>query len=106
MREAVALPRTRFIGGLASRHRCICWKKVLTMFDLRDGFDALASAEKLPLQQAASASISRLRSKTGGLTSDLRGTGRFGKWRSPLKQPACVPSSFLRQKRKMIHVLP
>jgi sugar-phosphatase len=33
--------------GWPRHRRCICWKK-RTLFGLRDNFDALASAEKLP----------------------------------------------------------
>ncbi len=40
--------RTRFIGGAGLRVTAAYAGKVLTMFDLRDSFDALASAEKLP----------------------------------------------------------
>ncbi len=66
VREAVALCKEQgLLVGLASASPLHMLEKVLTMFDLRDSFDALASAEKTALQQAASASISRLRSKTG-----------------------------------------
>jgi hypothetical protein len=53
-------------------------EKVLTMFELRDSFDALASAEKLPLQQAAPAGLSGLRREAGlDLSTALR-------WKIPL----------------------
>lgn len=49
VREAVALCKSRGLRvGLASASPLHMLEKVLTMFDLRDSFDALASAEKLP----------------------------------------------------------
>ncbi len=39
------MQRTRFIGGAGLRVTAAYAEKVLTMFDLRDSFDALASAE-------------------------------------------------------------
>lgn len=49
VREAVALCKSQGIKvGLASASPLHMLEKVLTMFDLRDDFDALASAEKLP----------------------------------------------------------
>ena len=49
VREAVALCKSQGIKvGLASASPLHMLEKVLTMFDLRDSFDALASAEKLP----------------------------------------------------------
>lgn len=49
MREAVALCKEQgLLVGLASASPLHMLEKVLTMFDLRDSFDALASAEKLP----------------------------------------------------------
>ncbi|MGY6029893.1 hexitol phosphatase HxpB [Phytobacter sp. AG2a] len=48
-REAVALCKANgLLVGLASASPLHMLEKVLTMFDLRDQFDALASAEKLP----------------------------------------------------------
>lgn len=48
-REAVALCKANgLIVGLASASPLRMLEKVLTMFELRDQFDALASAEKLP----------------------------------------------------------
>ncbi|ENP9364780.1 hexitol phosphatase HxpB [Escherichia albertii] len=47
--EAVALCKKQgLLVGLASASPLHMLEKVLTMFDLRDSFDALASAEKLP----------------------------------------------------------
>ncbi len=37
------MQRTRFIGGTGLRVTTTLLEKVLTMFDLRDSFDALAS---------------------------------------------------------------
>ncbi|MDM2742609.1 MULTISPECIES: hexitol phosphatase HxpB [Citrobacter] len=49
VREAVALCKSQGIKvGLASASPLHMLEKVLTMFDLRNSFDALASAEKLP----------------------------------------------------------
>ncbi len=49
VREAVALCKANGLKvGLASASPLHMLEKVLTMFDLRDSFDALASAEKLP----------------------------------------------------------
>lgn len=49
VREAVALCKSQGIKvGLASASPLHMLETVLTMFDLRDDFDALASAEKLP----------------------------------------------------------
>ena len=49
VREAVALCKSQGIKvGLASASPLHMLEKVLIMFDLRDDFDALASAEKLP----------------------------------------------------------
>lgn len=49
MREAVALCKAQGLKvGLASASPLHMLEKVLTMFELRDSFDALASAEKLP----------------------------------------------------------
>ena len=49
VREAVALCKSQGIKvGLASASPLHMLEKVLTMFDLRSSFDALASAEKLP----------------------------------------------------------
>ena len=49
VREAVALCKSQGIKvGLASASPLHMLEKVLAMFDLRDDFDALASAEKLP----------------------------------------------------------
>ncbi|KAF1369354.1 hexitol phosphatase HxpB [Yokenella regensburgei] len=49
VREAVALCKAQGLKvGLASASPLHMLEKVLTMFDLRDQFDALASAEKLP----------------------------------------------------------
>ena len=49
VREAVALCKSQGIKvGLASASPLHMLEKVLTMFDLRNDFDALASAEKLP----------------------------------------------------------
>lgn len=47
-RSCCVMQRTRFIGGTGLRVTTTYAGKVLTMFDLRDSFDALASAEKLP----------------------------------------------------------
>ncbi|MDI9800966.1 hexitol phosphatase HxpB [Citrobacter koseri] len=49
VREAVALCKSQgLMVGLASASPLHMLEKVLTMFDLRESFDALASAEKLP----------------------------------------------------------
>jgi len=49
VREAIALCKANGLKvGLASASPLHMLEKVLTMFDLRDRFDALASAEKLP----------------------------------------------------------
>lgn len=49
VREAVALCKSQgILVGLASASPLHMLEKVLTLFDLRDSFDALASAEKLP----------------------------------------------------------
>lgn len=49
VREAVALCKAQgLLVGLASASSLHMLEKVLTMFELRDSFDALASAEKLP----------------------------------------------------------
>lgn len=49
VREAVALCKSQGLKvGLASASPLHMLEKVLTMFDLRSSFDALASAEKLP----------------------------------------------------------
>lgn len=49
VREAVALCKAQGpVVGLASASPLHMLEKVLTMFELRDSFDALASAEKLP----------------------------------------------------------
>lgn len=49
VKEAVALCKEQgLLVGLASASPLHMLVKVLTMFDLRDSFDALASAEKLP----------------------------------------------------------
>ncbi|WP_196209090.1 hexitol phosphatase HxpB [Citrobacter sp. Res13-Sevr-PEB04-36] len=49
VREAVALCKSQgILVGLASASPLHMLEKVLTMFDLRGSFDALASAEKLP----------------------------------------------------------
>lgn len=49
VREAVALCKEQgLLVGLASASPLHMLEKVLTMFELRDSFDALASAEKLP----------------------------------------------------------
>ncbi|CAB5556230.1 hexitol phosphatase HxpB [Citrobacter cronae] len=49
VREAVALCKSQgLLVGLASASPLHMLEKVLTMFGLRDSFDALASAEKLP----------------------------------------------------------
>lgn len=49
VREAVALCKAQGLKvGLASASPLHMLEKVLTMFELRDSFDALASAEKLP----------------------------------------------------------
>ncbi|EFE09158.1 HAD hydrolase, family IA, variant 3 [Citrobacter youngae ATCC 29220] len=49
VREAVALCKSQGLKiGLASASPLHMLEKVLTMFDLRNSFDALASAEKLP----------------------------------------------------------
>ncbi|EJJ2035692.1 hexitol phosphatase HxpB [Salmonella enterica subsp. enterica serovar Infantis] len=49
VREAVALCKAQgLLVGLASASLLHMLEKVLTMFELRDSFDALASAEKLP----------------------------------------------------------
>jgi sugar-phosphatase len=49
VREAIALCKARGLKvGVASASPLHMLEKVLTMFDLRDQFDALASAEKLP----------------------------------------------------------
>ncbi|EFB0100441.1 hexitol phosphatase HxpB [Salmonella enterica] len=49
VREAVALCKAQgLFVGLASASPLHMLEKVLTMFELRDSFDALASAEKLP----------------------------------------------------------
>ncbi len=52
VREAVALCKSQgMLVGLASASPLHMLEKVLTMFDLRDSFDALASAEKLPFSK-------------------------------------------------------
>lgn len=52
VREAVALCKTQGLKiGLASASPLHMLEKVLTMFDLRDSFDALVSAETLPLSK-------------------------------------------------------
>ncbi|WP_042287467.1 hexitol phosphatase HxpB [Citrobacter sedlakii] len=49
VKEAVALCKEQgLLVGLASASPLHMLEKVLTMFDLRDSFDSLASAEKLP----------------------------------------------------------
>ncbi|ENC9769916.1 TPA: hexitol phosphatase HxpB [Citrobacter koseri] len=49
VREAVALCKSQgLMVGLASASPLHMLEKVLTMFDLRESFDAVASAEKLP----------------------------------------------------------
>lgn len=49
VREAVALCKTQGLKvGLASASPLVMLEKVLNMFELRDQFDALASAEHLP----------------------------------------------------------
>jgi sugar-phosphatase len=49
VREAIALCKAQGLRvGLASASPLHMLEKVLSMFDLRDSFDALASAEKLP----------------------------------------------------------
>lgn len=49
VREAVALCKAQGLKvGLASASPLHMLEKVLIMFELRDGFDALASAEELP----------------------------------------------------------
>jgi sugar-phosphatase len=49
VREAIALCKAQGLKvGLASASPLHMLEKVLTMFELRDSFDALASAEKLP----------------------------------------------------------
>lgn len=49
VREALALCKANgLVVGLASASPLHMLEKVLTMFELRDSFDALASAEKLP----------------------------------------------------------
>ncbi|EEI3458467.1 hexitol phosphatase HxpB [Salmonella enterica subsp. salamae] len=49
VRETVALCKAQgLLVGLASASPLYMLEKVLTMFELRDSFDALASAEKLP----------------------------------------------------------
>ncbi|MBM3070799.1 hexitol phosphatase HxpB [Lelliottia sp. RWM.1] len=49
VREAIALCKSQGLKiGLASASPLHMLEKVLTMFELRDSFDALASAEKLP----------------------------------------------------------
>ena len=49
MREAVALCKAQGLKvGLASASPLVMLEKVLNMFELRDQFDALASAEHLP----------------------------------------------------------
>ncbi|ECG8610215.1 hexitol phosphatase HxpB [Salmonella enterica subsp. salamae] len=49
VREAVALCKAQgLLVGLASASPLYMLEKVLTMFELHDSFDALASAEKLP----------------------------------------------------------
>lgn len=51
-REAIALCKANGLKvGLASASPLHMLEKVLTMFDLRDNFDALASAEHLPLSK-------------------------------------------------------
>ncbi len=84
MREAVALCKEQgLLVGLASASPLHMLEKVLTMFDLRDSFDALASAEKLPYSKPHPQVYLDCAAKLG-LTSDLRGTGRFGKWHDRL----------------------
>lgn len=52
VREAVALCKSHGLKvGLASASPLHMLEKVLTMFDLRDSFDALVSAETLPLSK-------------------------------------------------------
>lgn len=61
VREAVALCKAQgLLVGLASASPLHMLEKVLTMFELRDSFDALASAEKFVLQQTAPAGLSGL----------------------------------------------
>jgi hypothetical protein len=53
-------------------------EKVLTMFDLRSSFDALASAEKLLTANRTRRFIS-IAPQNWALTVKLRSAGRFGK---------------------------
>ncbi len=79
VREAVALCKAQGLKvGLASASPLVMLEKVLNMFELRDQFDALASAEHLPLEQTAPAGIPQLRRCPGSRPAALRRAGGFG----------------------------
>lgn len=79
VRDAIALCKAQGLKvGLASASPLHMLEKVLTMFGLRDSFDALASAEKASVQQATSAGVYGLRRETGAGSAYLCGAGRFG----------------------------
>ena len=68
-RQAVALCKAQGLKiGLASASPLRMLEKVLTMFELRDQFDALASA----------AGVSELRRQSWRQPNELRGAGRLG----------------------------
>lgn len=78
VREAVALCKAQGLKvGLASASPLMMLEKVLDMFELRDQFDALASAEHLP-EQTAPAGLPQLRRCHGSRPAALRRAGGFG----------------------------
>ncbi len=78
VREAVALCKAQGLKvGLASASPLMMLEKVLDMFELRDQFDALASAEHLPRANRP-AGLPQLRRCPGSRPAALRRAGGFG----------------------------
>ena len=108
VREAVGLCKSQGIKvGLASASPLHMLEKVLTMFDLRSSFDALASAEKLPYSKPHPQVYLDCAAKLGidplncvALEDSVN--GMIASKASASKPPVCVPSSYQRMRIRTI----
>ncbi len=79
VREAVALCKAQGLKvGLASASPLMMLEKVLDMFELRDQFDALASAEHLPWSKPHPQVYLNCAAAHGSRPAALRRAGGFG----------------------------
>lgn len=107
VRDAIALCKAQGLKvGLASASPLHMLEKVLTMFGLRDSFDALASAEKLPYSKPHPQVYMDCAAKLGLIHLPVwRWKIRLTAWWRP-KPHVCAPSLCRLKKADTIPVLP